>query len=148
MKNLVFAALMLFSVKGFSQSPVSWSYTAKKTADKQYEVTLTATIKSGWHLYSQNQPADAVNMPTEIIFKANPLITLDGKTKEVGKMEVFKDKKLKISANQYSGKVLFVQKIKLKSNVKTSIVGTVEFQTCDDSKCLPPVKNTFSVSLK
>ena len=129
-------------------SPVQWSYTAKKIADKTYEVHLTATIQNTWHLYSQSQPADAINQPTEIIFKKNPLVVLDGKTKEVGKVQLFKDERLKISANQYADKVDFVQKVKLKSGVKTNLVGSVEYQTCDDKKCLPPKKIDFTVALQ
>lgn len=129
-------------------NPVQWTYSAKKVADKIYEVHLTATIQNTWHLYSQTQPADAITQPTEIIFKKNPLVLLDGNIKEVGKMQLFKDEKLKISANQYADKVDFVQKIKLKSNTKTNLVGSVEYQTCDDKKCLPPKKIDFTIALK
>ena len=69
------------------------------------------------------------------------MVTINGKTTEVGKMELYQDKKLKISANQYANKVVFIQKIKVKSNAKTTISGSVEYQTCDDKKCLPPKKN-------
>jgi hypothetical protein len=128
--------------------PIKWSYTSKKVADKEYLVTITATIQNGWHLYSQTQPANAVNMPTIIKFNANPLVKLDGKIKEEGKLEFFEDKKLKLSANQYANKVLFVQKIKTKSSAKTNISGTIDFQTCDDKKCLPPATETFKISLQ
>jgi len=129
-------------------NPVQWEYSSKKIADKTYEVHLTATMQPNWHLYSQNQPEDAINQPTEILFTKNPLVSFDGKVKEVGKMQLFKDTKLKISANQYANKVDFVQVVKLKANVKTNLVGSVEFQTCDDKKCLPPKKIDFTVALK
>ena len=150
MKKVLLFSLFLVAagaLKAQVMSPILWSYTAKKTGDKTYEIHLTATIQTTWHLYSQIQPSDAVVMPTEIKFKKNPLVILDGKVKEVGIMEAYHDKQLKISANQYAGKVDFVQKIKLKSAVKTSIVGSVQFQTCDDKKCLPPRKLDFSVAL-
>lgn len=146
-----FFTIVFIAVTGITHAqrldPIQWTYTAKKIADKTYEVHLTATIQNTWHLYSQLQPADAINQPTEIIFKKNPLIAMDGKIKEVGKMELFKDEKLKISANQYANKVDFVQKVKLKSNTKTNLVGSVEYQTCDDKKCLPPKKIDFTVAL-
>lgn len=149
-KGILF--IMLFFSLGIIHAqmlnPVLWTFTAKKTADKTYEVHLLATIQSGWHLYSQTQPADAINIPTEISFNKNPLLVLDGKAKENGKMELFVDKRLGISANQYKDKVEFVQKVKLKSNVKTNVVGSIEFQTCDDKKCLPPKKLDFSIALK
>ncbi len=128
-------------------NPVTWSYTAKKIADKKFEVHLTATIQAGWHLYSQTQPEDAIAIPTDIVFAANPLVTLEGSPKEVGKMEKFHDKKLSLSANQYSKKVDFVQVVTLKASAKTNVSGTIEYQTCDDEKCLPPKKVNFSIAL-
>lgn len=150
MKKLFYFLLFTFSFGAASAqmlSPVQWSYTAKKIADKTYEVHLTASISPNWHLYSQKQPDDAIISPTEIKFNKNPLVTMDGAVKEVGKMKVFKDEKLKISANQYSDKVDFVQVVKLKANVKTNVVGSVEYQTCDDKKCLPAKKVDFTIAL-
>ncbi len=150
MKTLFYFLLLTFclhTADAQMPDPVQWTYTAKKIADKTYEVHLTASIQTNWHLYSQTQPDDAINQPTEIKFSKNPLATFDGSVKEVGKMKLFKDEKLKISANQYSDKVDFVQVVKLKAPVKTKIVGSVEYQTCDDKKCLPPKKIDFSVAL-
>ncbi len=151
MKKIFFGVVMIMAAVGAKSqmlNPVQWAFTSKKIADKTYEVHLTAIIQNSWHLYSQIQPADAINIPTEILFQKNPLVTLVGKTKESGKLLLFKDERLKISANQYAEKVEFVQKIKLKANVKTNIVGSVEYQTCDDKKCLPPKKLDFTVALK
>lgn len=129
-------------------NPVNWTFTSKKISDKTYEIHLTATMQSGWHLFSQVQPEDAVANPTEFKINSNPLVTLNGKIKEVGNMEKFHDAKLDISANQYANKVDFVQLVKLKNSVKTSITGSVEYQTCDDKKCLPPKTVTFSIPVK
>ncbi len=148
-KLFTIAAVLLIAGQGWSQipDPVSWNFTSKKTGDKTYEVRLTATIQPGWHLYSQVQPEDAIAIPTGIKFNANPLIVLDKKVKEVGKMEKFHDEKLQLSANQYSGKVDFVQVVKLKASAKTNLSGSVEYQTCDDKKCLPPKTVNFSVAV-
>ncbi len=151
MKKIVFGLLLMIGAAVADAqvlNPVQWSFTSKKTGEKTYEIHLTANLQSGWHLYSQTQPADAISIPTEILFNANPLVSLDGKAKESGKMEVYKDKRLGISANQYSDQVDFVQKVKLKVKTKTNISGTVEYQTCDDHKCLPAKKMTFNLSLK
>jgi DsbC/DsbD-like thiol-disulfide interchange protein len=140
---LTFASFLLHA-----QSPVSWSFNSKKISEKTYEVHLTANIQSGWHLYSQDQPTDAIAIPTSVTINNNPLLKLDGKVKEVGSMEKFQDKNLGISAHQYSNKVDFVQVVKIKSNAKTNVSGSVEFQTCDDKKCLPPKTVNFSIALK
>ena len=129
-------------------NPVTWSFSAVKLSDKMYEVHMKATIQPGWHLYSQNQPKDAIAIPTAFTFNPNPLLSRDGKVKELGKMEVMNDKELGVSANQYSLTVDFVQKVKLKSAVKTNLTGNVEYQTCDDKKCLPPKTVNFSIPVK
>ena len=129
-------------------NPVNWSFTSKKIADKTYEIHLTATMLSGWHLYSQVQPDDAIAIPTGFKINSNPLLALEGKIKEIGKMQKFHDAKLEVSANQYADKVDFVQIVKLKANVKTNLTGSVEYQTCDDKKCLPPKTVNFSIAVK
>lgn len=150
MKKLLFLTFIL-ALAGIAKAqlnPVNWSYAAKKLSDKTYELRITATIQSGWHLYSQVQPSDAIAEPTSVSFNKNPLLTLDGKIKEEGKLEKFRDAKLDVSANQYSSKVDFVQVVKLKANAKTNVNGSVRYQTCNDEKCLPPKTVNFTVALK
>jgi Disulphide bond corrector protein DsbC len=129
-------------------NPVMWTFTAKKISDKVYEVQAKATIQNKWHLYSQNQPADAIAAPTAFTFSANPLLGLEGKVTEIGKMEKYTDKTLGVSANQYSNSVIFSQKVKLKAKAKTKLTGSVEYQTCDDQKCLPPKTVNFAVTIE
>jgi len=149
MKKLSFLVVVLISALGLgAQNPVSWTFSAKKIDDKTYELHMTANIQSGWHLFSQNQPEDAIALPTGFTINNNPLLKLDGKIKEVGSMEKFHDKKLDISANQYSDKVDFVQLVKLKAKAKTNLTGSVEYQTCNDERCLPPKTVNFAVSIK
>ena len=148
-KSFVFAAIIFTALTASAQlNPITWSFTAKKIADKTYEIHMKATIQNKWHLYSQKQPDDALAIPTTFVFSPNPLFTLVDKTKEIGKMELMKDATLGVSANQYSNTVDFVQRIKLKANVKTNFNGSVEYQTCDDKKCLPPKTVNFSVAIK
>lgn len=147
--GLAFLLVTIFAVSAKAQlNPVSWSFSSKKIDDKTYEVHLTATMQAGWHLYSQVQPDDAIAIPTEFKLNSNPLLSLEGKIKEAGKMEKFHDAKLEVSANQYAGKVDFVQVVKLKANVKTNLTGSVEYQTCDDKKCLPPKTVNFTIPIK
>lgn len=150
MKRVIFFLMMAMGISAVNAqlNPVSWSFTSKKIAEKTYEIHLTATMQSGWHLYSQVQPEDAIAIPTGFKLNSNPLMSLEGKIKEVGKMQKFHDAKLDLSANQYADKVDFVQVVKLKANVKTNLTGSVEYQTCDDKKCLPPRTVNFSIVVK
>ncbi|WP_121352085.1 protein-disulfide reductase DsbD domain-containing protein [Flavisolibacter nicotianae] len=149
-KTILFFTLAFSAVVGFAQvaSPVNWTFTSKKVSDNVYEVQMVATIQNGWHLYSQSQPKDAIAVPTTFEFSKNPLVQLDGKVKEAGKMERFTDKDLGVSANQYSKLVAFSQRVKLKGKAKSNVSGNVTYQTCDDKKCLPPKTVNFNIALK
>jgi hypothetical protein len=150
MKKIILTGSVLWMSLAVSAqlNPVSWNFTVNKKADKVYELKMTATLQEGWHLYSQTQPEDAIAIPTGFTIHNNPLLALDGKIKEIGSLQKFHDPKLGVSANQYSNKVDFVQTVKLKAAVKTNISGSVEYQTCNDEKCLPPKTVNFNLAVK
>ena len=150
MKKFVFILFSIFIISALSAqtlNPVSWTFNSKKISDNIYEIQMTASIQQGWHLYSQSQPKDAIAQPTSFLFNKNPLVELDGKVKELGNLEKFKDKELDISANQYSNKVVFTQRVKLKGKAKTNVTGKLTYQTCNDEKCLPAKTINLSVAL-
>src|SRR6188472_39486 len=147
MKAVILSLFLFATMVVSAQNPVTWTFTSKKLTNNSYEICMTATIEKGWHLYSQTQPEDAIAIPTTFAITSNPLIEVIGKIKEDGKMEKFHDSQLDISAHQYSKTVNFVQTIKLKGKAKTSFSGSVEYQTCDDKKCLPPKTVNFKVAL-
>eukprot|EP01136_Pigoraptor_vietnamica_P007493 Opistho-1_new@41733 len=150
MKRLSLSVIALL-VTAFSfaqrQNPVSWNYEAiKKTADT-YEIVLTATVEEPWHIYSQNTGKGGP-IPTAVMFKPNPLVTKNGKVKELGKLEKVFDKNFNTDVLYFSDKVKFVQLVKVKGGIKTNLSGTVEYMVCDDSQCLPPVKKSFELKLQ
>lgn len=148
MKKIALLAFTLLTVTlSFAQvkSPVQWSYSSKKVAGG-YEVHMVATIEKGWHIYSQTT-AEGGPVPTTIEFTKNPLITLSGAAKEVGKLEKKFEPLFDVDVKQFSNKVSFVQLVKVKGAAKTNVAGTIEFMVCNDSECLPPTKQKFSVAL-
>ena len=150
MKKILTAAIFLLVsniLLAQIQNPVNWTATAKKIADKTYEIHLTANINNGWHIYSQTTP-DGGPVPTSISFTKNPLFQLQGTAKEVGKLEKHNEPLFGVDVKQFSNKVDFVQVVKLKANVKTSADVAVEFMVCNDKQCLPPATKKFSVALK
>jgi hypothetical protein len=141
--------LILLTGQAFSQvkNPVKWTFAAKKIDQVTYEINLTATLDAGWHIYSQTTP-DGGPSATVISFTQNPLITLDGGVKEVGKLEQKFEELFGVDVKQFSNKVVFVQTVKLKAKAKTAVNGTVEFMSCNNKECLPPSSQKFSVSIQ
>ncbi len=109
---------------------------------------MLAKIEAPWHIYSQKQPEGAINIPVKIDFSVNPMISLNGIPKEIGKLTKAKDKTTGIAANEYGAKVDFVQVVKLKANVKTNISGVIHFQVCNEEMCLPPMSENFNIAIK
>ncbi|MGH2644521.1 MAG: protein-disulfide reductase DsbD domain-containing protein [Chitinophagaceae bacterium] len=132
----------------FAHSPVIWQYDAKKVSGNTYELYITAFIKPGWHLYSQHQPEDAIALPTAIKFYADSSVTLEGHTKEEGHLEKDTIASLGISAYQYTGKVAFLQRVKVKEPVPVSIIGSITYQVCRNNECLQPETRQFGIRLK
>ncbi len=142
---IILSAIVSFSAWSQSSKQVQWTYSAKKIADKTYEVHMTATITGDYHLYAQENEEGPV--ATSFTFVKSPLFSLDGKVKESGKMVKKFESAWNHDVRYYEKTVDFVQVVKLKSDVKTSLAGKVEFMVCNDRQCLPPADVDIKVAI-
>jgi thiol:disulfide interchange protein DsbD len=148
MKKILLSGMALLVgslVMAQSSKEVTWNYTSKKIADKTYEIHMTATIGGNYHMYSQNNGDGPV--PTSFKFTTNPLLALNGKVKEAGQLVKKMESAWGHDVLYYEKTVDFIQVVKLKSNVKTSFAGQVEFMVCNDTQCLPPADVDFKVNI-
>ena len=143
---IIAAVVCVSSIHAQIQDPVKWSFTASKKTDKEYVITLTASLDNAWHIYSINTPANGP-VPTNISFSKNPLVSLNGSVKENGKLKSEHDDVFGTDVKYYADKVEFIQTIDLKSAVKIKVNGTIKYMVCNDKMCLPPKTIPFSVSL-
>ncbi len=143
---LVLLGCMAIVSNAQSAKQVQWVYSSKKIADKTYEVHMTATIGSNYHMYAQDPGVDGP-LGTTFKFTKTPLVILDGKVKEFGKIVKKKEEVFGGSTQSYEKTVDFVQLVKLKGNIKTSLAGTVDFMVCNDNQCLPPSSVEFKVNI-
>jgi len=125
--------------------PVKWRYEKKDLGNGEYLLQFIATIDKGWYLYSQNI-ADGGPIPTTFTFTESPDVTLLGKDKleEVSshKKEGY-DKIFEMKVIKYAEEVVFEKKVKL-ANSDSPVSGSLEFMTCDDTRCLPPATEDFA----
>jgi DsbC/DsbD-like thiol-disulfide interchange protein len=148
MKKLIFAAVaLLFSIGANAQieSPVKWSYAAKKVSSTEAVVFLRATIQDGWHIYSQNVK-DGGPIKTSFTFTPSKEYSLIGQTSEPTPLTKY-ESSFSMNVSYFEKTVTFQQKIKLKSPGASVVKGTLEFETCNDHKCLPPEDVQFSIDL-
>jgi hypothetical protein len=146
-KSSFFFFFLVWSFTLFAQveDPVSWTFTAKKITGNQYEVHMKASVEGNWHIYAQE--CGKGPEPTSFTFSKNPLITLKGKTAEIGKLESNYDPNFKSTLKYYNKQVDFVQKITKKTKASTTLKGTVTFMVCNERKCLPPKDVPFAIKI-
>lgn len=138
---------MVMGIGAYAQieSPVKWSYAAKKVSNTEAVVFLKATIQDGWHIYSQSVK-DGGPIKTSFTFLPSKEYSLVGKTAEPAPVTKYEDA-FKMNVSYFEKSVIFQQKIKLKSPNASVIKGKLEYMTCNDRKCLPPEDLDFSVPL-
>lgn len=141
------AVLLTSSVGAQIKEPVGWTFSAQKKSADTYDLVIKAVVPKPWHLYSQFTP-DGGPVATKFTFNANPLVKLEGKVKEIGKLQKIQDKIFETEVRFFSNEVTFVQTVKVKAGVKTNVTGSVLFMVCDDSQCLPPTNKKFDIKLQ
>jgi len=154
MKRNLIISILFFGIAfcGFSQNPVEWKFSAKKIAEKLYEIHLAAIVQNPWHIYSQFTP-EGGPIATSIQFNKNPLIEIEGTAKEIGKLQQKHEEVFGVDVKYFGGNIDFVQIIKIKgkgnpSTPRTNISGTIEYMICNDQECLPPKTVAFNVRLE
>lgn len=127
------------------ETPVRWSYAAKKLNDKEVIVFLKATIQPSWHIYSLNVK-DGGPIKTSFEFTPSKLYAPVGKPSEPTPVTKF-EKAFNMNVSYFEKEVVFQQKISLKSTSATSVTGKLTYMTCNDKKCLPPEDVDFTIPL-
>ena len=148
MKNkfstLLFFLILTFSLNAQILEPVTWSFSSNKINDKEYELIFKANIDLHWHLYSQDIPMSPP--ATKFTFKKNGDYTLVGKVAEESAVIEEYDPNFEMTLKYFAHEAIFKQKIKLEGE-GTSVEGTLEFMSCDDTKCLPPTEVDFKINV-
>ena len=124
---------------------VKWQYSAEKTGSNTFEVRLKATIKSGWHIYTEKPGGDGSQIPTEVNFIKNPVVKLNGSAVPAGKITSETIDAVG-TIHYYQNTVTYKQKVTADKN--TVLKGYISFQTCNEQMCLPPADDSFAIELK
>jgi len=149
MKSILLSFILLLTTLGsFAQieEPVHWQFSSKMTSGNEAELTFTAIIDKGWHIYALKIDGSGP-IPTSVNFTSTDDYTLVGGIDEKTKPVVSFDKTFGITIGYYEQRAVFIQKVKLNKPL-AKIEGAVEFMVCNDSQCLPPTEEPFSFSLK
>jgi DsbC/DsbD-like thiol-disulfide interchange protein len=144
---LLMIAVSVISMGAYAQieTPVKWSYAAKKISSTEAVVFLKATMEDGWHIYSLNVK-DGGPIKTSFTFAPSKAYSLIGKASEPKPVTKY-EKSFSMNVSYFEKEVVFQQKIKLKLPNASVVKGKLEYMTCNDHKCLPPEDIDFSIPL-
>ncbi len=147
--GLLFSSAVLHAQTPQAQAlePVKWAITSSQVEGGDWEVAFKGTIDEGWYVYSQETFGEMGPIPTTFAFDTVASLQMVGKTTETGaKMLFAHDDMFDMKVRKYKGHVLFTQRIRT-AEPGRPITGWFEFQTCDDSRCLPPEQVFFKLDL-
>lgn len=148
MKKVFLFLALAISIASYAQmhNPVKWTTSVNKISDKESELIAIASIEKEWHLYSQEIPKGGP-IPTLFSFTGDKRYLKKGNTKE-DEGHVVDDEVFEMKIKYFDDRAVFKQKIRLKTNEKFTINGTVEYMVCSGENCLPPkeVELTFNVN--
>jgi len=143
LKVIIFFFLIGSVANAQIHKPVVWETSVEKINDADFNLIISATIEDGWHLYSQHVPEGGPIATSISINEDDDKFQLIGETSEDEGHEEF-DNVFRMNIKFFENKASFKQKIRLLTNDKIKIEGTLEFMVCDDTFCLPPTEVDFS----
>lgn len=148
-KNL-FLLIAFFTVSIIAQAqiltPVKWTKSVKMTDDRNGVITFTATIDNGWHMYSNDSPADGPT-PLSVKWKNTKGVKLVGGLTPSKAPTTIDDEAFMMKVRQWEGKVTLTQKFTVTED-KYNIDGDLQFMSCNDQTCTPPATESFSFTGK
>ncbi len=148
-KNLSFFILsfVVFFANAQILDPVVYTTSIEKISESDYNLVITATIESGWHLYSQSVPEDGP-IPTTLHLKSieNQFQIVGNPTE--GEGHEIDDPVFNMRIKFFEDTATFKQRIRLLTNDKIDILGEIEYMVCDDTQCLPPTYKDIKFSVQ
>ncbi|WP_431159111.1 cytochrome c biogenesis protein CcdA [Winogradskyella poriferorum] len=136
-----------FQINAQILEPVKWESKVEKVSDSEFKIILQANIDNGWYIYSQYQQSEDSFAPTTYFEFNNQEnnYKLNGDTSEPSVPPIF-DPIFEEDVVKFKEKAIFEQTITLINSDLEQIDVYVEYQTCDNAKCIPG-DYTFNISL-
>ena len=137
--SAILTATLLWSVAAFSQAPdatATWKVTSSDLGSGLYELTFTASIEPGWHIYTTDNKYN----PTELDLDSPAGYSPVGVLTQVTEPSTFQGDQV------FFDKAVFSQRIQLEGNEAT-VKGELTWSGCNDQFCAAPEHFEFSIPL-
>ena len=125
-------------------NPIVWEISASVNDDGMGEISYSASLESGWHLYGLSLPEGGPR-PTVISYDALDGVELVGDLTPSAKPIETDDKIFNLRLSWWESDVTLTQKFKVISD-EYAIIGAISFQGCNDQSCTAPTKEPFEIT--
>ena len=144
---IIFALITLCTgaIQGQIVNPVHWSTDLKMTDDNHGTIIMTATIDSGWHMYSLEVDPDVGPQPLAIEWPTISGVELNGHPVANKPAHKEFDEMFGANLSWWTDGVTITQAFTATKS-KFSIDGLIRYSACNNDNCIPPAKESFSLS--
>ncbi len=137
---LLTVVLLLFYFSGNAQDSavVTWQASGKKTASGQFEIRLTGTIKTGWHVYAK--PNQSVSIEEFKITFSDSSIQKTGNLLVTGNIKTIDDKIFQTQTEVVTERIEIVQQINITGDVPARLKASLLYNTAGNDAFIPEEK--------
>lgn len=148
-KFFAFIFLLICAASAFAQiiHPVKWDSSITMLNDTEGQIVLSANIDDGWHMYGFDLP-DGGPRSTSITFSNITGASLMGDIIPSATPKEEVDMMFALKLRWWTSSVKFIQNFKLLSGSDgCSFKADIIYQACDNSRCIPPTKESFDLKI-
>lgn len=144
---LILTVLAAFGspINGQFMKPVRWDVSTQMTDDNHGVVTMKAMIDNGWHMYSHDLDPNAGPTPLQVKWDKLEGVELNGGLTSDKKAHVQFDAMFNAELSWWTESVVISQAFTATAP-NFVIDGTIRYSACNDENCIPPSKETFSLT--
>jgi thiol:disulfide interchange protein len=145
--SLLFTIILNTAFSQFNfQDPVSWKFSAVDKGNGLYELHFKGNIEKPWHIYAIKLDQEGP-IPTSIEWNSTEGFQKEGGLQEITKATKKYDPGFEFEVGMYGPKADLMQLVRVTSSKELTITGSIEYQSCNDETCLPPIQKEFSFTL-
>ena len=129
------------------ENPVSWKFSTRHLEADSYEVIFEASIRPPYHMYDLGPYEEFGPNATTFTFEPSEGMTLEGTVYPLIEPQRVNDPVFGMEIGYYAGEARFGQRVTL-SAPSVLLNGNVEWMVCDETTCLPPADQDFSIQIE
>ena len=125
------------------EGATAWSAKVSQVNSSEYQITITANIDEGYHIYELGPNPDCVVNPTLISFEMSQGAELVGSTVPSREPHTYYDDMFMADISYYENTVDFTQNIKVAGGAEVAI--NIEWMACNEETCTPICEEQLKV---